>query len=113
MGVPPPSPEVDAADERHLVIDDHDLFVVRGADRVLSVELEMQPVVGVAAHLLSRPGLTLEDVDHRPVPTQDVDFEFGIVRRAFLTESPRESARRRHPFENVAAGYRCRPPTRE
>ena len=47
-GVPAVRGDVDAAGEGQAVVDDHDLLVVRAADRVVGVDAEVEPVGGAA-----------------------------------------------------------------
>ena len=111
-GVPAPTTEVDAADEGHPVVHHHDLFVVRSSDGVLAVKMEMKALVGVTAHFLARPGLPFENVDHGPVPAQDMDMEIGPVE-----EPPKERSKGLAPSSpagppGARGECRCRPPSR-
>src|SRR5262249_4432551 len=73
--VPAAAGEIDAAVERHGVVDDHDLLVVRAADRVRVVVAELHATVWLPAEPVERPPLAVQAEQHRIVPDEDADLE--------------------------------------
>ena len=74
-GVPAMPGQVDAAAERHRVVDDDDLLVVRAADRVMVVEAEAHLARHAPAQSPPRQRIALEGVERRVIPDQHVAAE--------------------------------------
>ena len=97
-GVPAARPRVEAADEGHLVVDDHDLFVQGGAVRVVAAEREVEMLGAHPAQLGPGQQLAVERVDHGVVPAVDPDVEL----RALLDELRQEGRELRRPAVLIA-----------
>ena len=92
--IPTPHGEIDAADEGHIIIDDDDFLMMRGADRVIGGKAQPQAAMPRPLAIEQREGLAFDRIDHREVPDQDVDAQVPpaaqqrIEERAELAGSP-------------------------
>ncbi len=86
--VPAAHGQVDAAAVRDVVIDDHELLVMRRADRQVTVEQNLDPLRFAMAEDEARKELAVHRVEDRVVPQQNLDREI----RAALQQ----------PFEQLA-----------
>lgn len=77
-GVPAVGRDVDAAGEGQAVVDDHDLLVVRAADRVVGVHGHPQPVGSPPVEQHDRRQPAAERADDAVVPDQDADLELRV-----------------------------------
>ncbi|KXX64904.1 hypothetical protein AY586_02150 [Marichromatium gracile] len=75
--VPAPFTEVEAAAEGQCVVDDHQLLVVTGRQRVVVIEGEVQARVLAPGVDAEEQRFALERVDRRIVPEQDPGLEPG------------------------------------
>ena len=73
--VPAPRAEVDPANERQRVVDDDDLLVMAGPDRVDRVQAVAQPAVGHQAEPVVGEQLPVAGKDDGEVPGEDVDVQ--------------------------------------
>jgi hypothetical protein len=69
-GIPPALREVYSAYKGNSIIHDHDLLVVRGADRMVSVQPEMNAPMGLPLEIENGKQLPLQRVDHGEIPIQ-------------------------------------------
>ena len=63
------------AHERHAVVDDHHLLVVRPAYRVLIVQMEVNPPVLLPRQIENGKQLTFQGVDDGKIPLQDMHVQ--------------------------------------
>ena len=70
--VPSVAGQIDAAAERELIVNDHDLLMVAAADRMAVVEAESHAARHSPAESPSRERIALERVEGPVVPDQDV-----------------------------------------
>jgi len=75
--------QIDAADERGRVVDDHDFLMVRSGDRRRSVEPETdaRPRMRLPPELVERHPLAIAGVDEDEVPRQDVHVQLAPLAR--------------------------------
>jgi hypothetical protein len=94
VGVPAVGGDVDAAGEGDAVVDDHDLLVVRAADRVVLVDGEHQPVGSPPVEQHDRRQAARQGDQHADVPVQDADLQLRVAPDGGLE----------HPAQPVGAG---------
>ena len=78
-GVPAVRGDVDAADEGQAVVDDHDLLVMRSADRVVGVDGEGEPVGTAPVEQHDRLQTPAERAQHAEVPLEDADLQPRVL----------------------------------
>ena len=78
-GVPPLGGHVDPAADRDPVVDDGDLLVMAAADGVMSVELEVDPLVRPPAGDIEQHRTAAEELDEAEAPLEYPDIELGPV----------------------------------
>ena len=69
--------QVEPAHKRQCVVDDHDFLVMRTADGMRAVELEMDAAVRAPTELVARQDLAVRRIQHGEVPVQDVDAQLA------------------------------------
>ena len=77
--VPPPLAQVHSSRECDAIIYDHELLVLRRADRVLPIQGKMHAVVGRPLQSVVRKELPFHRVDHREVPAEDINLEVRVL----------------------------------
>jgi len=79
-GIPPALREVYSAYKGNSIIHDHDLLVVRGADRMVSVQPEMNAPMGLPLEIENGKQLPLQRVDHGEIPIQYMYIQAWLPR---------------------------------
>ena len=75
--IPAPDRDVDASAEGDGVVDDHDLLVVAGADRVDAVELQVDALVRHPIEDEERCRPATQRLKETEVPLEDMDVQLG------------------------------------
>ncbi len=73
--IPAVGSHVDPAADREIVIDDDDLLVVAGADRVRGIVLEIDPILERPADQVEHHQPAKQRFDEREIPLEDVDAQ--------------------------------------
>ena len=86
--VPPRRGEIEPADERHCIVDDDDLLVLRASQRMMVVETEVEARVGAARPAMKRQDLALQGIDDREVPIENADTQRSTAPDQAVEERP-------------------------
>jgi len=97
--------EVEAAEERDRVVDHHELLVVTGAERVLTVETELQAAVRPPSELDRGEKLALEREYERVVPVEQAGAQTTLTLEHGVQELPQ---RRRQAVRHALRGLELR-----
>jgi len=79
--VPTTFGQIESADERNGIVDDNDLGMMRGSDRMIAVHMKVNARVPAPGGTEEWQALAIERKDHREIPYENMDVEMALPRR--------------------------------
>ncbi len=102
-GIPPGDGEVNSPDEGEVVVEDHQLLVMRGIEGVLGIELDGDARMALPLRAEQQGHRRAGAVHHRDAPDEDAHFEVGL-------RLDQTAQRRAERFRRVGVGLQADPP---